>query len=84
MADWPWDLPAKLLSIFDCSAKEGSLVHKLFRNAANINTCATQTPLGACLKKKKYFHKPIFKQVRSLQIEVSRDCSTFNRRLHII
>lgn len=51
MADWPWDLPAVLFSIFDCSTEESSLVHELFRNAANINTCTTETPLGTCLKR---------------------------------
>lgn len=50
VADWPGDLPAILLSIFNGSAEESSLVHELLRDAANINTGATETPLSACLK----------------------------------
>lgn len=51
MADRSWDLPAKLLSIFDSSTEQSSLVHELFGNAANINTRATETPFGAYLEK---------------------------------
>lgn len=54
MADRSWDLPTILLSIFDSSSEQSSLVHELLWDAADVNARATETPLGSF---DRWFHK---------------------------
>lgn len=48
MADGTGELPAVLVRILDRSAEQRGLMHELLRDAAHVDTGATQTPFGAC------------------------------------